>query len=162
MQENRISIKITPAEVATVQAAIATIKTTLAPYLVALTPDERRRLPKMSDGSLPFVQKALDYAQNNSVFVPAYIDVPELAVDVAATEILLDMERPMEQLTALLSDTIMLCGSEAYIASLGFYNSVKQAAKMKVPEAEVISDDLFQRFSRATGGSKLPDPPKAG
>lgn len=157
MQENRISIKITTAEVAAVQAAIATIQTTFAPYLIALTPGERKSLPKMSDGTLPFVQKALDYAKASSQFVPTYIDVPELQVDVAATESLLAMERPLEQLTQQLSDTVMLSGSEAYVAALAYYNSVKQAAKMKVPGAEQIYNDLRQRFE-GQGKTKTPAP----
>ncbi len=60
MQENQISIQITPAEVQAVNDAIASINGVLGKYLIALTPEERKALPKMSDGSLPFVKKALD------------------------------------------------------------------------------------------------------
>jgi hypothetical protein len=41
---------------------------------------------------------------------------------------------------------MMLAGSEAYIAALAYYNSVKQAAKMNVPGARAIYDDLSKRF----------------
>lgn len=132
MQENQISIQITAAEVQAVKDSIAAINAVLGKYLIALTPDDRKALPKMSDGSLPFVKKALDYATTNPTFVPAYIDVPELKIDVDATEALLQIERPLEQLAQNVSDTIMLCGSEAFVAALTFYNSVKQAAKTKV------------------------------
>ncbi len=147
MQENRVSIKITAAEVQQVTAALKVVTDTLTPYLVALTPEERKALPKMSDGTLPFVQKALDYATNNPQFVPSYIDVPELKVDVDATSSLLQIDRPLEQLAQNLNDTVMLCGSEANVAALAFYNSVKQAAKMKVPGAESIANDLGERFN---------------
>ncbi len=147
MQENRVSIKITAAEVQKVIDALKVVSDTLAPYLVALTPDERKALPKMSDGTLPFVQKALDYATSNPQFVPSYIDVPELKVDVDATSSLLQIDRPLEQLAQNLNDTVMLSGSEAYVAALAFYNSVKQAAKMKVPGAEPIANDLGERFN---------------
>jgi hypothetical protein len=150
MQENRVSIKITAAEVQRVIDAVKVISDTLAPYLIALKPDQRKALPKMSDGTLPFVQKALDYATTNAQFVPSFIDVPELKIDVDATTALLQMERPMEQLTQNLSDTVMLCGSEAYIAALTFYNSVKQAAKLKVPGAEPIARDLGERFAKTS------------
>ncbi len=146
MQENRISIKITDADKANVQTAIATLQTTLAPYLIALDNADRQTLPKMGDNNLPFVQKALDYSVSNPQFVPAYVDVPELKVDVDAVAVLLDFFRPLEQVHSSLSDTIMLSGSEAYVAALAYYNSVKLAAKMKVPGAEAIYNDLRQRF----------------
>jgi hypothetical protein len=150
MQENRVSIKITAAEVQRVTDALKVISDTLAPYLIALTPAQRQALPKMNDGTLPFVRKALEYASTNTQFVPTFIDVPELKIDVDATAALLQMERPMEQLNKSLSHTVMLCGSEAYIAALAFYNSVKQAAKMKVPGAEPIANDLGERFAKAS------------
>ena len=61
---------------------------------------------------------------------------------------LTDLARPIEQLNRTLEDTIILAGSEAYVASLAYYNSVKQAAKMNVPGALPIQDDLSKRFDR--------------
>ena len=42
----------------------------------------------------------------------------------------------------------MMAGSEAYIASLSYYNSVKMAAKLNVPGAKPIYDDLKKRFTK--------------
>ena len=141
---------ISDADKATVLAAITTLKSTLAPYLIALSNDDRQTLPKMGDNNLPFVQKALDYAESNAQFVPAYVDVPELQVDVEAVSALLDFLRPLQQVYSNLNDTIMLSGSEAYVAALAYYNSVKLATKMKVPGAEAIYNDLSQRFIKLT------------
>lgn len=55
--ENVISIEIPEAELQTVRDALATIRTTLAPYVLALTPEQRKTIPKMSDGTEPFVDK---------------------------------------------------------------------------------------------------------
>jgi len=159
MQDNRVSISIPQADLKKVVDAVKLVSDILNPFLVALTPDERQNLPKMSDGTLPFVQKALDYAMTNKQFVPAYIDLGELQIDVEATKVLLDIQRPLNQLTELLNDTVMLCGSEAYIASLGFYNSVKQASKMKVQGAEPVYKDLLHRFE---GQGKKKNPPSGG
>jgi hypothetical protein len=41
-----------------------------------------------------------------------------------------------------------MSGSEAYTAALAYYNSVKQAAKMNVPNAKSIYKDLKQRFEK--------------
>ena len=149
---------MTPADVQKVLDALKIVSDTLKPHLQALTPKERQVLPKMGDGTLPFVQKALDYAITNAQFVPGYIDVPELKVDVDAVGTLLNLVRPMSQVTQNLDDTTMLCGSEAYVAALAIYNSVKQAAKMKVPGAQPIYEDLKQRFDKASQNDE--EPPK--
>jgi hypothetical protein len=47
-----------------------------------------------------------------------------------------------------LRDTQMLAGSDAYTAALAYYNSVKQAAKMNVPNAKTIQEELGKRFER--------------
>lgn len=145
-QENRVSIILKPEDLKKVLDALVVVNTTLKPYLIALTPAERQELPKMSDGTVPFVKKSLEYAQTNAAFVPAYIDVNELKTDLNAVEALSQIFRPVAQLNLNLEDTITLSGSEAYVASLAFYNSVKQAAKMNVPGAKAIADDLRMRF----------------
>lgn len=146
-QENRVSIKLQPADLKKVTDAIKAAMDTLKPYLVALTPLERQQLPKMGDGNIPFVQKSLEHAQANPSFVPAYLDVAELKTDLDAVEALLQVFRPLEQLYQNLDDTMTLSGSEAYVAALAFYNSVKVAAKMKVPGAKAIAEDLSSRFA---------------
>lgn len=47
------------------------------------------------------------------------------------------------------NDTEMISGSEAYVAALTYYNSVKAAAKRNVPSSKAISDDLKKRFERS-------------
>ena len=69
-EDNRIAIQIPEADVTEINAAIETLKTKLQPYLIALTPEDRKMLPKMSDKTIPFVDKALDYAQNSPQFAP--------------------------------------------------------------------------------------------
>ncbi|POY37499.1 hypothetical protein C3K47_06970 [Solitalea longa] len=56
------------------------------------------------------------------------------------------MFRLVEQLASNIDDMSLLCGSDAYVSSLGFYNSIKQAAKMNVPNAKPIYDELQKRF----------------
>jgi len=61
--ENRISIEITPEDQQAIEGALDTLRTTLQPYLQSLTAQDRRELPKMGDGNLPFVSKAVEYAE---------------------------------------------------------------------------------------------------
>lgn len=50
----------------------------------------------------------------------------------------------------------MALGSEAYIASLTIYNTVKQATKLNVPGADAIYQDLRERFPGSSGGDENP------
>lgn len=146
--ENVISIVIPPADIQIVKDALATINTTLAPYMLALTPEQRKTIPKMSDGTEPFVAKVMDYATSDPQFAPPYMDVPEMKKDFDAVTQLLPLLRTVDQLEDNLSDTTMMAGSEAYVAALSYYNSVKMAAKMNVPGAKAIYEDLRKRFEK--------------
>ncbi len=87
-------------------------------------------------------------------FAPSYLNVEELKTDLQAVTDLTQIFRPIEQLCENLNDTITQAGSEAYIASLAYYNSVKQAAKMNIPDAKTIFNDLKIRFEKATSAPK--------
>jgi hypothetical protein len=149
-KENSVSIQISDADMDKVLDALKTIDAILKPYLVALTPAERQALPKMSDKTTPFVEKCLEYAQTNPQFAPSYMNVGELLIDMKAVNDLTKILRPIEQLNENLNDTTMLSGSEAYTAALTYYNSVKQAAKMNVPNAKTIYEDLVKRFEKSS------------
>ena len=145
-QENRVSIKISPADMKKVLDAVKVVQDVLKPYLISLSPEERQTIPKANDKTMPFVQKTLEYCKSNPDFVPVYVDVKELGVDLQAASDLTQILRPVEQLYSGLDDTTMLSSSEAYVAALAYYNSVKHAAKMNVPNAKPIYDDLKKRF----------------
>ena len=144
--ENLVSVKLTDKEIDTIKKSLQTINDTLAPHGVALTNTERRRLPKMSDKSLPFVEKSLQYAEKHPTLVPAFVNVPEFKIDVQAAQVLRDLMQDARQVCDLLDDTTLMAGSEAYVAALAFYNSVKMGTRMNVPTARPIYEDLKQRF----------------
>lgn len=155
--ENRISVRLTPQDQQHINEALRTVQETLKPYLVALTPEERKTLPKMGDRSTPFVEKALSYAQSNPSLLPTFLNVEEFKVDLDAVYQLTDLLRTVDQLSTLLNDTVLLAGSEAYEAALTFYSSAKQAAKVNVPGAKGIADDLSKRFEKSRNNeSKTP------
>ena len=145
-QENLVSIVIPPEDVQAVLDAIAVINTKLKPYLIALSKEDRKKLPKMGDRTVPFVEKVIEYATAQPEFIPGYMDLPELKNDFNAVTTLNQMYRPLDQIDSNLNDTLLLSGSEAYKAALQFYNYVKQAAKNNVPDAKVIYDELKKRF----------------
>ena len=68
------------------------------------------------------------------------------AVDVEGSRGLWALINSIRQLEHNLSDTEMAAGSEAYQASLGFYNFVKLLAQQNVPGAKTVYQDLRTRF----------------
>lgn len=145
-------VKITPVPPSVllqVNDLVNQIETLLQPYLLALTPDERRIIPKMADKTVAFVNKSLEFAGNNPQFAPTYLDVKLLSDNVEAVTDFTQIENPLANLSMQLSDTVMIAGSEAYVAALMFYNSVKEAFKRNVPGAKAIYNDLKTRFEQA-------------
>lgn len=151
--ENRISIEV-PADVQKqAEIKVRELAELLKPYLIALTPSQRQALPKMGDKSIPFVEKAISYCESKPDFAPRYLNIPELQKDFNAYQSLTSVMRLLRPFASNLDDTIMLCGSEAYVSSLTYYNSVKEAARRSTTDAKPISEDLRIRFSMI-GGNK--------
>ncbi|MDR2125739.1 MAG: hypothetical protein LBP63_02765 [Prevotellaceae bacterium] len=122
------------------------IRTLLLPYVITLTPEERRGLLKMGDKSFTFVEKAYDYVLENPTFVPAYLNTTEFAVDFADAHGLWTVRNDALQVYEMIDDSAMASGSEAMQAALVFYNAVKEAAKRDVPGAKAIYEELKNRF----------------
>jgi len=118
----------------------------LAPYLISLTPDERVQLPKMGEKSVPFVTKGSEYLQLPGTPAPPYINPEDLKVDINAFETLRQIRQIAQPTVDMLDDTMLLCGSEAYVSVLAFYSYLKGAAKMNVPGAKTVLEDLSARF----------------
>jgi hypothetical protein len=158
MNENRISIKLLPEDIADINAAIQTLQTKLSPYLIALDGEDKRALAKMKDKSVPFVEKVLQYMETNPEFTPAYVDKGEIKKDYDAFGGLNNVLRPLLQIVSNLEDTAFLCGSETYTSTLAYYGNVKQASKMNVPNARAIYDDLKVRFEAQAAKPVEPKP----
>jgi len=155
--DNKILIPIPATVIEEVKSKITDAINAINPFLIALTPTERHDLPKMSDGTLPFVQKCLDYCQSNPEFAPAYTNFGELAQDMKTYEQLLPIFRMIVQLENKLNDTSMQAGAESYVSSLSYYNSVKNAAKYDAPGAKAIYEDLKKRFVKEKANVPTPE-----
>ena len=150
---NRVATAIPANVLAEATAKLNEVRSLLQPYLQALTVDERRHLAKMSDKTLAFVAKVDLYTTSNPEFTPAFMHADELHVDVKVVEALRPILDLCEQLCSNVDDTSMLAGSEAYVAALMYYSSVKLAAKTGQPNAKPIYDDLSVRFPGKPRGS---------
>ncbi|MBN3582143.1 hypothetical protein JYB64_07070 [Algoriphagus aestuarii] len=152
--ENRISIEIPEADLSAALDHINAARAILAPFLIALTPDDRRTIPKMSDGTRPFVEKVMDYVVSEPQFLPPFLPVTEMQKDWKAVNGLEPLLKAANLLCDNLSDTVMLAGSETLEGGLGYYNTTKYAARLNAPNAKGIYEDLKKRFNRKPNASK--------
>ncbi len=118
--ENLISVEITPEDKEAIEAAIKVLEDKLMPYLTALTPAQRKSLPKMSDKTAPFVDKVKEYFKNAPEFIPAFVSLPEFDKDYDANALLTNFFRRLEPVVGGLDDTRILTGSECYKPALAY------------------------------------------
>jgi hypothetical protein len=144
-----------------VQQHLDAIKTVLGSYLISLTPEERKTMPRMADKTVAFVTKTADYAANNPTFVPGFVDLTELTQDVAGVSALTPLRQQFEQLALDTDSTVMVAGSEAYTNSLTIYTNIKFMAKNKQPGAQAAYDDLSVRFPGNPNAGRKPKAAKA-
>jgi hypothetical protein len=142
---NEISVTINDEAMAKIKEGLNLIYANL-PKLFTLTNDQRHALPKMGDKTLAFVTKSIEYAKQNPDIVPKYLDMAEFDKDVKAVTRLFEVAAPLHKLLEELDDTMLMAGSEAYIASLAFYSALKTAIKSGQTGLKNIYDDLSTRF----------------
>jgi hypothetical protein len=147
---DNLQIKLSDADLKKITDALDALDAALAPVLITLTGTEIKRLPKASDASLPFIEKALDLAEQQPQFAPGYVDIPGLRLDLAAWQQLQSIARRLQPLATNLGSTNIKLGSEAYVTALSFYSSVQQAAKQGVSGAQDARDTLKARFEQST------------
>ncbi|WP_448267816.1 hypothetical protein [Nostoc sp. DSM 114159] len=145
MADNKVSAKLSSADREAVMQAITTIREKL-PFLIDLTTEERKALPKLGDKSRAFVSKALEIATQNPDFLPRSFDLNEMRQDIELFEALYPIMLSLTQLQGLVDDTSVAVGSEAYAAGLMVYNYAKVSGKGAGLEPMV--DDLGRRFAR--------------
>jgi hypothetical protein len=144
MAYQNITASLTPADIQEIKAAFATIQKKL-PFIVTLSAEERRKLFKMGDKRLAFVNTSLIAAQSNRDILPASFDLDEFVRDYQLAANLTEVLIGLRQLTEQVDDTLMAVGSEAMGSSLTVYDYVKTAAK-KTPGLKTIAEQLGERF----------------
>lgn len=146
-QENKIKIVLSEEQKTAISAALKSLKDTLNPILISLTTTEKQNMLILGDKSISFVGKNLMYAEQKPEFIPSYLDLNEWKIDMQARNDLTPYNAEIQELHSLLLDTITLCGNEAYLQALTYYNAVKQAAKSNVPGAKPIYAELKHQYT---------------
>ncbi|MGC2238357.1 MAG: hypothetical protein WA584_19540 [Pyrinomonadaceae bacterium] len=146
MSENRISIQFSEADAKDINQVIKMLITKFSPYLIALTADDKRAVPKVGDKGAAFMQKSAGYMDANPEFIPMFLDKAEADKDFEGFSAMHEFLRLLAPLVSNMEDTALLCGSEFYRACLNYYDTVKRAAENNVPGARAIYEDLKVYF----------------
>ena len=144
MAYQNITASLSPEDMQQIKAALQTIQKKL-PFLITLSTEERRRLFKMGDKSLAFVNNSLTAAQSNPDILPASFDIHEFVRDYQLAATLTELLIALRQLSEQVDDTLLAVGSEAMSSSLTVYDYVKTAAK-KTPGLKSLAEQLGDRF----------------
>ncbi|MCU7845944.1 MAG: hypothetical protein KZQ93_19090 [Candidatus Thiodiazotropha sp. (ex Monitilora ramsayi)] len=148
MSQNLISAEFTAEEQAAALAAIQQIQT--LPFLIGLSNSEKRKLNKMGDKSLAFVDRALSIAQQNPEMLPGNFDLEEFERDVSLYHSLIPINIALSKLSELIDSTMIAVGSDAYNSALEVYAFAKMTDG--VSGLEDLRSTLSGRFRK--GGSR--------
>jgi ABC-type transporter MlaC component len=119
------------------------------PFANTFTPKDRTRLVSGGIKNLGFIETAHESASNNPQFVPPYLNMTDY------NESILDFTRKrslftlLQQFAQQVSDSMLLASDAAYHDALEYYNSVKEAARQRVPGAEAEYNLLSKYFKKS-------------
>jgi hypothetical protein len=135
---------------------IAELKEIL-PFVIKLSANDRKTMPKMDDGRLPFVEKSLNYGKQQPLIIPPFTSIEELTNDLGLFNSTRLVAQELNSLSEMVNDTRTAVGSDAYQAALSIYNSAKGAVKMGIPGTQSIVDELGKLFT-GQGAAKSQQP----
>lgn len=153
--ENRISATLPAEQLKTVLGLIEQLHAAL-PFLLSMTADERRALPRNGDASRPFIDKSLKLAQANASFLPRSFEVAEFAADVQLRSALETVQTRLAPLIEKLDDTITATAADAYLAALEVYRYAQQSGEGE--GLDELIELMGKRFARSKRAPKADKP----
>ena len=130
----------------------------LLSFLINLTPEERRELPRMGDRSRGFVQEALALAEQDDSFLPRSFDTAEMRKDEDLYNLLNSIQTALTMLFEKIDDTRMLVGTDLYVAALDVYDAAKRNGDSEALDR--LLDALGERFARRRTPKDDEEPPQ--
>lgn len=147
---NRLTLDITDTQKSGIASKTTELADLTKDFETEISKDELKSLSQIADGRLPFVEKSADYAVSDSEHLPAIVDVAEFQKDLKTYKDLRELVRPLRQILGNLETSMAVAGSEAWSAARAYYKMVQLNAKMGVPGAQAVYDDLKILFESKT------------
>ena len=114
----------------------------------ALTHAERRRLQGSGIRRYGFIDKVSDVAEANPEFAPAFFNSGDLKERLREIEILRNISTALAQMLRITDDVLLQVSDDAFQMALGYYNTVREAARRRQPGAQAIFNILRPFFNR--------------
>ena len=149
---------MTDAKVAEVKAKLAETRLTLAEVLVALPPDDAKRLFKIGLQRRGLPDDGLACAEANGDILPGTYKIDEQRKDVRSGRNLLVIEGLVEQFLKELRDTRTLCEADGADWALRVYRHAEEALTDK-PGIKAWVDKLGEYFEKSARAEE-PEAPK--
>jgi hypothetical protein len=143
MQKN-VSAIISNADLNVVITSLKQAETKL-PFLISLSDEERRSIPKMGPKSVDFVGDANETTKTFPNVVPPTFDKAEFAKDTELVKNLVTIKMYVDSLQQKIDDTLLEVGSEAMVKALEVYAHV-QLQKDNVPGLKSAFEKMKSRF----------------
>ncbi|MFN0124410.1 MAG: hypothetical protein ACKV2V_28245 [Blastocatellia bacterium] len=160
MPEIQVSAVLSQSDLEEVLSLVSQIKQKL-PFLLSMTSDQRRSLPRAGDRNRPFVLTAMEIATQNPGILPPLFSLEEMRKDVDLGVALQSINLAVNQLATMLKDTEAVVNGEAYTAALSVYTLARAMggeAALKGGVEEMGRN--FNRRPRASSGSRKARKPK--
>ena len=145
MSQNLITLNLSAADQAEIDAALTTLEQRLS-GLIDLEANERRGLPKMGDKSEAFCRQTLRVMAQNPTLVPASVLLPEAQQDLQQLDVLRERTARLRRLLGRCEDTELALGSDVMSTALEGYALLKVLGKGSGLEG--LRQDIGARFAR--------------
>lgn len=155
----QIDITLTAEQRAEITTSVASLVAAM-PFLVAYTPVERRRLPRLGPCRESFARLAVETAQQNPDLIPASVNLSDLARDVAMHELLTSVRTQLQQFLQQVEDTQQAAGWDIYNGGLEIYRALKSHGRNRGLDATLLQLKTRLRTPSASkkGGEEGPAP----
>lgn len=157
MTQNNISAVLAPTAAANISNAIATIRTNL-PFLLNLTPDQRKTLAHATESGQGAILDALNFAAQHPEALPATFNAAEFAKDGALNAAYAPIVAAVAALNQDVSDTMIALQADLYSEFLDVYAFAK--VNNRGGAYSTFVDAAKSRFARSPK-AKSPAVPKA-
>ena len=119
---------------------------------LALTGADRHRMNGSGVRRLGFIEKIMDTAELRPEFKPPFFNLEEMTDLSQVIELLRNIRSLALAVDRIANDALLVAGDESYRMALMYYNSVRDAARRRVPGAEELFRilELFFRRGRRT------------
>ena len=155
MTQNLVSLHLTAAEIAAIEAALTTLENAFKLF-IELSADDKRGLARMGDKSEAFCRQTLTVLAQNPQVIPPSIDLAEAQADLTALERLRPRLARLQRLNERAEDTDDALGSDVMAFALEGYALLKVAGRNQGLEG--LRKELSARFAKS---SAKPDTPPA-